>query len=96
MNILTTSCLFTFIREGIMYIEFNFIYRSIFTISELRKRRVHVHCAAYHFRIWSIKAIQAMISQLIKTVSHFRFMKTIVTMNIMKRKHLTANLFWFM
>ena len=37
-----------------------------------------------------------MISQLIKTVSHFIFMKTIVTMNIMKRKHLTAYLFLFM
>ena len=57
MNILTTnstgSCLFTFVREGPMY-EIStacFIYRSIFAISELRKRHVHVHCAAYHFRM---------------------------------------------
>ena len=28
-----------------------FIYCSIFAISELRKRRVQGHCAAYHFRI---------------------------------------------
>ena len=28
-----------------------FIYRSIFAISELCKRRVHVHCAAHHFRM---------------------------------------------
>ena len=28
-----------------------FIYRSIFAIPTLRKRRVHVHCAAYHFRV---------------------------------------------
>ena len=28
-----------------------FIYRSIFAISELRKRRVQGRCAAYHFRI---------------------------------------------
>ena len=26
-----------------------FIYRSIFAIPVLRKRRVHLHCAAYHF-----------------------------------------------
>ena len=58
MNILTTNstgnCLFTFVREGTMY-EIStvcFIYRSIFAISELRKRCVHVHCAAYHFRIF--------------------------------------------
>ena len=34
-----------------------------------------------------------MISQLIKTVSPFRIMKTIVTMNIMKRKHLMHSQF---
>ena len=28
-----------------------FIYSSIFAIPALHKRRVHVHCAAYHFRI---------------------------------------------
>ena len=28
-----------------------FIYRSIFAVQALCKRRVHVHCAAYHFRI---------------------------------------------
>ena len=26
----------------------------IFAIPALRKRRIHVHCAAYHFRIFSI------------------------------------------
>ena len=59
MNILTiyftTSRLFTFVREGIMYVEFNSV--TLFTvlyslaISELRKRRVQGHCTAYHFRI---------------------------------------------
>ena len=42
-----------FVREGTMY-EIStacFIYRSIFVVQALRKRRVHVHCAAYHFRI---------------------------------------------
>ena len=29
-----------------------FIYRSIFAIPALRKRRVQGHCAAYHFRIY--------------------------------------------
>ena len=28
-----------------------FIYRSIFAVQALRKRRVQGHCAAYHFRI---------------------------------------------
>ena len=30
-----------------------FICRSIFAISELRKRRVQGHCAAYHFRVFN-------------------------------------------
>ena len=57
MNILTTyftaSRLFTFVREGMMYVEFNSValFSSIFAIYELRKRRVQGHCAAYHFRI---------------------------------------------
>ena len=53
MNILTASRLFTFVREGTMY-EIStacFIYRSIFAVQALRKRRVQGHCAAYHFRI---------------------------------------------
>ena len=47
-------------RDDVRRIEQRyFIYRSIFAISELRKRRVHVHCASYHFRIdniitWSV------------------------------------------
>ena len=60
MNILTTnstgSCLFTFVRKGTMY-EIStacFIYRSIFAVQALRKRRVQGHCAAYHFRIVDI------------------------------------------
>ena len=53
MNILTASRLFTFVREGTMY-EIStayFIYRSIFAVQALGKRRVQGHCAAYHFRI---------------------------------------------
>ena len=53
MNILKASRLFTFVREGTMY-EIStacFIYRSIFAVQALRKRRVQGHCAAYHFRI---------------------------------------------
>ena len=52
MNILTASRLFTFVPEGTMY-EIStacFIYRSIFAVQALRKRRVQGHCAAYHFR----------------------------------------------
>ena len=43
----------TFLREGTMYeiLTACFVYRSIFAVQALRKRRVHVHCAAYHFRI---------------------------------------------
>ena len=53
MNILTASRLFTFVHEGTMYKISTacFIYRSIFAIQALRKRRVQGHCAAYHFRI---------------------------------------------
>ena len=53
MNILTASRLFTFVREGTMYKISTacFIYRSIFAVQALRKRRVQGHCAAYHFRI---------------------------------------------
>ena len=51
-----------FYRESFVYIctrrddvrriqQRYFIYRSIFAISELRKRRVQGHCAAYHFRM---------------------------------------------
>ena len=57
MNILTASRLFTFVREGTMY-EIStacFIYRSIFAVQALRKRRVQGHCAAYHFRILVIR-----------------------------------------
>ena len=53
MNILTASRLFTFVREGTMY-EIStacFIYRSIFAVQALHKRRIQGHCAAYHFRI---------------------------------------------
>ena len=53
MNILTASHLFTFVHEGTMY-EIStacFIYRSIFAVQALRKRRVQGHCAAYYFRI---------------------------------------------
>ena len=56
MNILTASRLFTFVREGMMY-EIStacFIYRSIFAVQALRKRRVQGHCAAYHFRIQNL------------------------------------------
>ena len=58
MNILTTyftvSRLFTFVREEMMYVEFNSV--TLFTvlyfaISKLRKRCVQGHCAAYHFRV---------------------------------------------
>ena len=45
MIILTTSRLFTFVREGTMY-EIStacFIYRSIFAVQALRKRRVQGH-----------------------------------------------------
>ena len=59
MNILTTSRLFTFVREGTMY-EIStacFIYRSIFAVQALRKRRVQGHCAAYHFRIVNIEVL---------------------------------------
>ena len=31
--------------------QHNFICCSVFVIPELRKRRVHGHCADYHFRI---------------------------------------------
>ena len=31
-----------------------FIYSSLFAVQALRKRRVHVHCAAYHFRMGNI------------------------------------------
>ena len=52
----------SFYRESFVYIctrrddahriqQRCFIYRSIFAIPALRKRRVHVHCAAYHFRM---------------------------------------------
>ena len=60
MNILTASCLFTFVREGTMY-EIStacFIYRSIFAVQALRKRRVQGHCAAYHFRIIDILLVK--------------------------------------
>ena len=53
MNILTASRLFIFVREGTMYAISTacFIYRSIFAVQALRKRRVQGHCAMYHFRI---------------------------------------------
>ena len=59
MNILTASRLFTFVRKGTMY-EIStacFIYRSIFAVQALRKRRVQGHCAAYHFRISTTRRI---------------------------------------
>ena len=31
-----------------------FIYRSIFAVQALHKRRVQGYCAAYHFRIFNI------------------------------------------
>ena len=34
-----------------------FIYRSVFAIPALRKRRVQGHCAAYHFRMFIIKCL---------------------------------------
>ena len=65
MNILTTyfteSRLFTIIyaRDDVRRIQQRyFIYRSIFAIQALRKRHVHVHCVAYHFKMCVIDAIK--------------------------------------
>ena len=68
MDILTASRLFAFVREGTMY-EIStacFIYRSIFAVQALRKRRVQGHYAAYHFRITDI-SIRAALFLFVKT-----------------------------
>ena len=77
MNILTASRLFTFVREGTMY-EIStacFIYRSIFAVQALRKRRVQGYCAAYHFRICN-KSSLIFVALLIRVIIQSWFLKT--------------------
>ena len=52
-----------------------FIYRSIFAIPALRKRRVQGHCAAYHFRMYNRNSSYNVRSFLSIFMNFYCFMK---------------------